>query len=80
MKIKIVSDGTSTKVLDAHSGEELEGVQLVNFMAPADSAPEAFLHVVGVQCEILVDARAQLLQPEAVFDVEDLDVVPQDLK
>jgi hypothetical protein len=79
MKIKIVSDGTSegTKVLDALSGEPVSGVQMINFMCGADGVPEALMHIVGIQCEIITDAAVDLAPDLNPYKVEDL---PLDLK
>lgn len=79
MKIKIISDGTSagTKVVDCVSGEPIAGVTMINYMASTDGEPEALMHLVGIQCEIVCDARATLtpdLNPyeaEDIFDDED---------
>ena len=71
MKIKIISDGTTTRVVDAVTGEPMAGVQMVNFMSGTDGAPEALLHVLGVECEILTEARADLIPDEIVFDIVD---------
>ena len=79
MKIKIVSDGQRTQVLDEQD-QPIPGVQLVSFCSAVDGAPEAFLHVQGVQCEIVVDAQAGLLPATNPYRVQDLQVVPQDLK
>lgn len=74
MKIKILSDGTAagTKVVDADTGTTIPGVQMVNFMAVADGACEAMMHVVGVQCEIVTTARAQLLPDFNPYEAKDL--------
>lgn len=74
MRIKIVSDGTvaGTKVVDATTGEQLVGVQMVNFMATTDGDCEAMLHVVGVQCEIVCAARSTLLPDFNPYEAKDL--------
>jgi hypothetical protein len=73
MQIKIISDGTvqGTRVVDAVSGETIPGVQMVSFMASVDGVPEALMHVVGVQCEILTDAHMALAPDLNPFEVED---------
>tara|TARA_Y100001938_G_scaffold135299_1_gene196794 strand:+ start:3035 stop:3313 length:279 start_codon:yes stop_codon:yes gene_type:complete len=82
MKIKIVSDGTcaGTRVLDASTGTAVQGVQLISFMASPQGAPEAFLHVAGVQCEIITDCRMGLELRANPYTVEDLELVPDELK
>ena len=45
---------------------------MVNFMAAADGACEAMMHVVGVQCEIVTTARAQLLPDFNPYEAKDL--------
>ena len=81
MKIKIVSDGTpaGTKVVHADTGETVEGVQMINFMASVDGQCEALMSVVGVQCEIYTEARQQLVpdeNPYMAYDLEDDDESP----
>jgi len=82
MKIKIISDGTSqgTSVVDAESGEVVPGVQLVNFTCAVGEAPEAFLHVVGISCEIVTEAAEALMPDLNPFQVQDLDMLPDEIK
>lgn len=74
MKIKIISDGTvdGTKIVDAQTGERLAGVQMINWMSAVGGECEALMHVVGVQCEIVTDARAALLPDLNPYQAEDL--------
>ena len=82
MKIKIVSDGTcvGTRVLDASTGTAVQGVQLISFMASPQGAPEAFLHVAGVECEIITDCKMGLEPQLNPYSAQDLKLVPDDLK
>lgn len=73
MKIKIICDGKSTKVVDADSGELVEGVQMVSFVASTGDAPEAFFHVQPIQCDIVTDAAADVFQSRNPFNVEDFE-------
>ena len=79
MKIKIVSDGVTTQVLDATTGSALEGVQMVNFMSGVDGANEALLHVMGVQCEIYTEARSELMPDGPNFEISDEPITLEDL-
>jgi len=63
MKIKIVSDGSvaGTAVCCAETGEVLEGIQIVDFRAVVGQPTEAFLHVLGISCDIITHAAQDLL-------------------
>ena len=59
VKLKIISDGTrrGTRVVNAETGEELEGVQSVCWSSDFDDGPSAEMTVAGVAADLGVDAR-----------------------
>lgn len=82
MKIKIVSDGSSagTTVCCANTGEPLEGIQIIDFRAVSGQPTEAFLHVLGISCDIITHAAQDLLPDLNPYEpiVEELD--PDEIK
>ena len=59
MRIKIISNGDiyGTQVIDPVSGERIEGVTKVEFVADGQSARvEAVVHIEGAQLDVLADA------------------------
>ncbi len=82
MKLKIISDGTTegTAVVDAVTGEPLQGVQILTFMcSPDEEQTEAILHLSGVACELLVDAKLDLVADAVPYDVQDLRLSVEEL-
>ena len=60
MRVKIISDGTvtGTKVVDAKTGETVEGVDRVRFVADAaHDSIQAVIHVVNPEIEAAVDVE-----------------------
>lgn len=55
MKIRIVSDGVFTKVLNVATGEELENVRFVSWVHHAGEEPRAALEVFDVTADVVVD-------------------------
>jgi hypothetical protein len=74
MRIKIISDGTTTKVVCADTGEPVIGVQLVSFTSSVTGAPEAMLQVQGIQCDIICEAKQMI--PDFSFEPYEIEDTP----
>lgn len=64
MKLKIISDGTSsgTSIVNAETGETINGIVSVDWSVSADSGcSEVNLRVMGVQLELVGQAAIELL-------------------
>jgi len=66
MKIKIISDGTieGTKVVSAKTGEEIESVTKIGWMAESGEIySRAIIEIINVPVEIESDAELQINVP-----------------
>lgn len=78
MKLKIVSDGKKTTVVDADTGRVLDGVLMVDWSYSEEGGTTAMLALTGVPVELEAEARSVTVSPE--IEVDEDDVVPMKLE
>ena len=76
--IRIVSDGTKTKVYDAITGEAIHGVQTIEFSTDArkDEAPFAKITIIRPELDITCDAHIEVKTISDVVAESDLHNLP----